>query len=245
MKPYLADMHIHSALSPCGSMEMKAFDIISMAIRKGLNIIALTDHNCTKQVSVLMEMAQKANILVIPGLEVNTSEEIHCLVYFETIAQLTEFQLFIDIHLPAIKNIPELYGHQVWADENGDIIGEVDELLVVALTASFAEVANMVKSMGGLVVPAHIDRPINSILPFIESLPQSVLIDAIEVGKVSSFNKILAAHPILSKWNVMSNSDAHFLNDIGHSTTLFYLKELSFKEIKLAMHKKDGRWMAC
>ncbi len=113
MKLFVADMHIHSALSPCSSLEMSAFDIVMVAKRRGVNIISLTDHNCTKQVEVIMEIGRREGIYVVPGLEVNSKEEVHLLVYFETIEQLNQFQLFIDDHLPKILNDKDLFGDQV------------------------------------------------------------------------------------------------------------------------------------
>lgn len=245
MKPYLGDLHIHSALSPCGSLEMSAYDIITFAKHKGLDIIALTDHNCTRQVSVVRDLGLRENILVIPGLEVNTKEEIHCLVYFETISQLEEFQLFIDDHLPKVKNDPELFGDQVWANEDGEIVGEVEELLLVALSATFDEVCRKVRSMDGLVVPAHIDKSRNSILSQLGFIPSTAMIDAVEVSQTTQYAHLLEVHPEIASWSVMSNSDAHFLQDIGLRTTLFNLKEPTFQEVKLAMQKIDGRWMGC
>lgn len=45
MKQYLADLHIHTCLSPCGSLEMSPSEIVRRSLAKGLDAIAITDHN--------------------------------------------------------------------------------------------------------------------------------------------------------------------------------------------------------
>ena len=39
------DFHIHSALSPCGDADMTPNNIVGMASIKGLDAIAVSDHN--------------------------------------------------------------------------------------------------------------------------------------------------------------------------------------------------------
>lgn len=245
MKLFVADMHIHSALSPCGSLEMSAFDIVMVAKRRGINIISLTDHNCTKQVEVIIEIGRREGILVIPGLEVNSSEEVHALVYFETIDQLKEFQLYLDDHLPKIPNNKDLFGDQVYTDIDGTIVGEVDELLLTGLTATFEQISRKVHALNGLVVPAHIDKPRNSIISQLGFIPKTASIDAVEIYNPTVYEDLARYHPDLQRWSVMSNSDAHFLRDIGRRQTLFKIEKPSFEEIKKAMHKEGGRWMGC
>ena len=42
------DLHIHSCLSPCGDDDMTPANIAGMAALKGLDAVALTDHNSCK-----------------------------------------------------------------------------------------------------------------------------------------------------------------------------------------------------
>ena len=72
---YYYDLHIHTCLSPCGDVLMTPNNILNMAYLKGLNIIAITDHNSTLQLPSIMELAQSYDILVIPGVEVETIEK--------------------------------------------------------------------------------------------------------------------------------------------------------------------------
>ena len=78
MKRYKVDLHIHSCLSPCGSLDMDPESIVETALRKGLDAIAITDHNSTLQCPVIQELGQERGLLVLAGVEVTTSEEVHC-----------------------------------------------------------------------------------------------------------------------------------------------------------------------
>ena len=121
---FKADLHIHTCLSPCGDLEMSPRNIIQKAIEQGLDIIAITDHNSTRNVKTCMELGDKNNLFVIGGCEINTQEEVHCLAYFPDLEKLDEFQNFLDEHLPDIKNNPDIFGQHVAVDEDDNIIYE-------------------------------------------------------------------------------------------------------------------------
>ena len=53
------DLHIHSCLSPCADNDMTPSNIAGMASLKGLDIIALTDHNTIKELSRLFSRMRK------------------------------------------------------------------------------------------------------------------------------------------------------------------------------------------
>ena len=112
MKHFKADLHIHTCLSPCGDLEMSPGSIVQTAREKGLDIIAVTDHNSTRNVRPCLEIGKELSLFVIPGCEVNTQEEVHCLCYFPDLKALDRFQQYLDEKIPDIKNNPELFGYQ-------------------------------------------------------------------------------------------------------------------------------------
>ncbi|MEA5046118.1 MAG: PHP domain-containing protein, partial [Petrimonas sp.] len=118
MGTFEADLHIHTCLSPCGSLEMGPWDIVQTALEKGLDIIAITDHNSTQNVRPCVEIGEKLGIFVIPGCEVNTQEEVHCLCYFPGLEAMERFQQYLDEKIPDIKNEPALFGYQVAVDRD-------------------------------------------------------------------------------------------------------------------------------
>jgi len=116
MKLFRADLHIHTLLSPCGELSMSPVNIINMAIRKKLDIIGISDHNTTRQSSLVRMLAEKKGLFVLRGAEITTREEVHCLAFFEDNDTILRFQELLDEHLPNIPNNPLLFGDQIAVD---------------------------------------------------------------------------------------------------------------------------------
>ena len=220
---------------------MSPVNIIESALKAKLDIIAITDHNSTKQVSVVKKVAEKQAIFVIGGAEVNTAEEVHCLALFETDEQLAEFQDYIDQHLPPVKNDPAKFGYQVVVDEFENVLEEEERLLIIALDAEILDVERKVHSLNGLFIPAHIDRPYNGIISQLGFVPKNLNVDAFGLTKrARTFdwenNPKLPANPVFIR-----NSDAHRPEDIGLQISIFEMEEISFSEIRKALRGEEGR----
>jgi len=86
------DLHIHTCLSPCATLDMTPRKIVAEASRKGIEIIAVTDHNTTENALAVIKAAREFDLHVIPGIEVTTSEEVHIIGLFEKINQASEMQ---------------------------------------------------------------------------------------------------------------------------------------------------------
>lgn len=241
MKIFRADLHIHTVLSPCGDLDMSPKNIISEAVRNGLDIIGITDHNTTRHCSLISRMAAEKGIFVMQGAEITTKEEVHCLAFFENNDTLNLFQEFLDANLPAIINDPEKFGHQVQVDENEIIIYEEERLLINAISKSFEETEKFVHSLNGLFIPAHIDRKKNSIYSQLGFLPENLKADALEISCISSPEHFAAGHPEIINFPLIRSSDSHYPANIGISITKFLLEKPSFSEIKLALKGVNGR----
>jgi 3',5'-nucleoside bisphosphate phosphatase len=240
MKWYRADLHIHSVLSPCGDLDMSPVRIIQEAKRKKLDIIAITDHNATHHAPLMVELGKKEGILVLPGVEINTREEVHCLVFFEDLKNVGKFQKFIDEKLPKIRNNADKFGLQLIVNEKEEIVKEIEYLLVLAIDASIEEVEQRVHSLGGVFIPAHIDRQANGIYSQIGFIPDSLKIDALEVSNFN-FLKPSVMEQIRGKFPLISNSDAHIPENIGTKYTEYYLEEPTFSEWLKALKRTSGR----
>lgn len=241
MKKFRADLHIHTVLSPCGDIDMSPVNIVSEAVRKGIDIIGITDHNTTRHCSIISRLAEEKGISVMQGAEVTTKEEVHCLTFFENTDALNRFQEFIDSSLPDIMNHPEIFGHQVQVDEKDIIIFEEPRLLISAISKSIEEIESFVHSLNGLFIPAHIDRQKNSIYSQLGILPENMIADGLEISKASSPEKFAKDHPEINCFSLIRSSDAHFLANIGTSYTVFNIEVPSFSEIKMALHGLNGR----
>ena len=241
MMDFRADLHIHTTLSPCGDLDMHPVNIVSRAVKMGLGIIGITDHNTTRHCELIARLAAEKGIYALQGAEVTTKEEVHCLAFFENTDSLKTFQKFLDESLPDILNVPELFGYQVQVDEDEKIVYEETRLLVSALSRSIEEVEVYVHALGGLFIPAHIDRRKNSIYSQLGFLPESLNADALEVSRHSSPGEFGNVHPEIKSFSIISSSDAHFPDSIGTNTTHLRLEEASFAEIRMALRGENGR----
>lgn len=241
MRWYKADMHLHTVLSPCAELEMSPVKIIQQAVRKKIDIIAVTDHNSTRQCRVTREIGERYGIKVIAGAEINTKEEIHCLAFFENNDKADLFQQIIDQNLTVITNKPGVFGHQLIVDEDENILEEESRLLSAALKLGIGEVSEHVHQLGGIFIPAHISRPYNGIYSQLGLIPSGLDADALEIRRNHAYAGFLEEHPEISRFCLVANSDAHCLAQIGESVTEYYLEEPDFEEIRQALKGEKGR----
>ncbi len=241
MNEYRADLHIHSVLSPCASLEMSPDNIIQKAKEKKLDIIGITDHNTTKQCRVIRDIGKLNGLFVLCGVEVNTKEDIHCLVFFNKDWQLEEFQCYLDKYLPVVFNKPELFGDQVWVDEKNNIIGEERRLLIVGIEQSLEQVTKMVETLDGILIPAHIDKKRYSVTSQIGFLPEDLPIHCVEYSPLADVESFIAQHKWAANYNRIVNSDAHMLESIGSVYNVLHMKDKSFGEFIMALQCVNGR----
>ena len=154
-----ADLHIHSCLSPCGSLELSPRYILEAGAARGLNLMALTDHNSSLNCPAFAKLCPQYGIIPIFGMEATTSEEIHVLCLFTNLEACMEFNTFAYSIITPFFNNPQKTGDQVYVDENDNIEGEVEYYLINPLDLSIDNIGTKVIEYGGIVIPAHVDRP--------------------------------------------------------------------------------------
>lgn len=220
------DFHIHSCLSPCGDMDMTPNNIVNMAALLGLNAIAVSDHNTVGNVKACMEVAKEAGITVIPGMEVETEEEVHILTLYPTLESAQEAAKEVYKKLPSIKNRPEIFGEQAFMDKDDNICGYEEKLLISSAGMSMNYLFDVVKSVGGIYIPAHVDRHSYSVLTNLGFIPDDIDIKNIEISRMTEdVESFLTARNELKKYKIFRNSDAHYLQDIASRGA--YLNDLS------------------
>ena len=156
--PLLTDLHNHSCLSPCGSLELSPRRILEIASAKNLKVMALTDHNSSLNCPAFAKLCPQFGIIPIFGMEATTSEEIHVLCLFTSLEASLAFNEFAYSILTPFLNNPEKTGDQVYVDEEDNIEGEVEYYLVNPLDMSIDDIGGKTAEYGGIVIPAHIDR---------------------------------------------------------------------------------------
>lgn len=241
MKTVKADLHIHTVLSPCGDLDMSPRNIVARALEEDLQIIGITDHNSTRQIEVVQKLAADAGIFVLPGVEITTREEVHCLAFFPDFQALNEFQTYLDTHLPNIPNNTDIFGYQVVVDENDLITYTEPKLLITALNQSVNQIEEKVHSLNGIFIPAHINKMVNSIFSQLGFIPPGLRFEALEITCCTTQNAVRNNYLIPENAILMINSDAHFPADIGKGYSLLTLAGCSFQEVKSALAGEAGR----
>lgn len=222
------DFHIHSLLSPCGDKDMTPNNIVNMAMLSGLDAIAVSDHNSIGNVRSAMEVGKTCGVTVIPAMEVETAEEVHILTLYPSIDSAEEAYKEVYKSLPSIKNRPEIFGEQVYMDAEDNIVGYEDKLLISPTSLSINNLFDLVRSVGGLFIPAHVDRHSYSVLTNLGFIPDDLDIRQIEVSKyVEDLPAYLSNRPDLEKYFIFRNSDAHYLQDIAEKNSYLDIKNIS------------------
>ncbi len=248
------DLHIHSygASHDVKDAGMTPEAIVDSAVKQGLRVIAITDHNSNVNVEKAIAHAQQSyagEILVLAGVEVTTAHG-HLLVYFapERTADLSKFLSRIDL-------VGEM-GHDNTrtAKSMADTIAEAEKL-------------------GGICVAAHIDREktgFEKFAPGFQNWKRDILmspslyglecdaIDALgwysdldEAGSAGAERKkMLAARrlKVVGRQHLahLQGSDSHALRDFHHTRpnkkwTRMKLNDLTFNAFRVAMTDPSAR----
>lgn len=220
------DLHIHSALSACAENIMSPGRIMHQARENNVKLLAITDHNATANLSPARILAPRFGIKLIYGMEVTTREEVHLLALFDSFTAITEFQLFIDAHLPKLDNIPDIYGYQVIYDEHNEIIDIDPRLRQAGISVSLEATITRIHEHQGLAIPAHIMRPKFSVTSQLGFIDPSMGFDLVEIAAPRWRRENYCLGKKICGFSAIPNSDAHFLNDVGKTTLeLPYLPE--------------------
>jgi 3',5'-nucleoside bisphosphate phosphatase len=217
------DLHIHSCLSPCSDNDMTPNNIINMAKLKGLDMISITDHNSMHNLESFEAIARRSGILLVPGIEVQTIEDVHLLCYFRNIDDAKEFHYFVKTKKSNYSKVAKSYGMQLLADENDEILGQLMGTLSLPLNVTVAEVSKVVRELKGAMVPAHIDRMVNSIVGSLGFIPKDLPISTVEVMSRDSSD----AERYSGEYNLILNSDAHSLGAISERKNYLELEDMS------------------
>ncbi|MFA5570914.1 MAG: PHP domain-containing protein [Sphaerochaetaceae bacterium] len=221
------DVHTHSCLSPCASDDMIPAVIAIEALDKGIDILALTDHNSTRNLPAFSQACEIAGITPIFGIETTTIEEIHLLSLFKTLEEAMDFGTWIESLLPPLKNNSRLFGHELVVDVEGEVLEELDLFLYGPADISYDELVLKSLNLGALAIPAHIDRHANSVisnLGFLPPLPYSAV-------------ESIAYPPTVDTgpYTVIQSSDAHYAEHIGRRRFFIETEKEGFDALKEAL----------
>ncbi len=240
LKQYKADLHIHTCLSPCAELDMTPASIIETASQKGLDIIAITDHNSAENVQAARKSAAQFNLTVLAGMEVASSEEAHILGIFDDDRILDLQEIVYKNLLPGTNDVSR-FGEQVIVNEQDEVLGMNNRMLIAATDLPAQTIIETIHDLGGLAIASHIDRGAFSILSQLGFIPDQMNFDALEMSPNMTREKAESLFKDYSSYTWIASSDAHYPADIAKKISNFSLQAPSITEIRMAMKNKDGR----
>ena len=240
MQRLLVDLHLHTVLSPCAEIEMIPPLIVQRALQLGLAVIAVTDHNCAANARAVVGAARGTGLVVLSGMEVQTREEVHMLCLFDTPEQDDLWQDAVWAALPQIPNNDALFGEQYVVDSTGDYVYTEHRMLAASTSMSVEQVVAGVNALGGICIPAHVDRSSYSLLSNLGFVPPGLPIAGVELSHLTTPRKIVQLFPQLASYGMIMDGDAHRLAEMTALTEV-ELEAATVSELRLALAVQGGR----
>lgn len=235
-----AELHVHTVLSPCAGVDMIPPIIVERALARGIDWIAITDHNASANVAAVQRAAAGTGLHVSPGMELQTREDVHLLCLFDALEQMEAWQEMVDAALPPLPNDPESLGEQYIVDETGDFVRVEPRMLLISTNLSLEDAVQGVQRLGGLAIPAHVDRQAFGLLPTLGFVPPDLPVDGLEVSRRIPFEQALARYPQLQGYSLLLGGDVHYADDFLGANR-FEIEAPTMREAGRALRQADGR----
>ena len=240
MKTYRADLHVHTVLSPCAEIDMIPPLIVETALEQGIQLIAITDHNATANIASVQKAAAGKDLVVWAGMEMQTKEEVHVLCLFDMLEQCLVLQDFVSSRLPPIENRPDYFGEQFVVDETGEFVQRETQLLLTSANITFKEAWEQVSKLGGLFIPAHVDRKGYGLIANLGLVPDDIPIKILEISRQLDHENAVAFFPQIKGYPLIQNGDVHRLDEFLGANE-YQLEKPTIGELLLAIDGLEGR----
>ena len=231
---------MHTVLSPCAGIEMIPPLIVEEALGNGIQLIAITDHNASANVAAVMQAARETELIILPGMELQTREEVHVLCLFDELDQLAVLQAWVDRALPPIPNNPDFFGEQFIVDATGEFIAREERLLLNSVDGSLQQAWQQVNALGGLFIPAHVNRTAFGLIGVLGLVPDDLSLEALEISRHMQPEETLRKFPQLRGYPLIQNGDVHYLGDYLGATN-YHIEAPTVAELRLALRMEAGR----
>lgn len=238
---FIADLHLHTCLSPCAELSMTPRGIVEKASSLGINIVAVCDHNSMENVAVTRDLAKKKGMQVVAGMEICSAEEVHLLSLFGDINAAFRMQEIVYEHLQSGENDENAFGLQVVVNAEDEVLDFNKRLLIGATDLSIDRLVELIHRLKGIAVASHIDREAFGIIGQLGFINPETAFDALEISGRTSFAEARERYAAYRHIPWVSSSDAHLIGDIGSSTTRLVMNHATFEELSLALQGVDGR----
>lgn len=229
------DLHIHSCLSPCGDNDMLPSNIVGMAALKNLDVIAVTDHCSCRNCPAVAKLADAYGVTALFGMELTSEEEVHILCLFDDLKAAMEYGEYVRSEYLDVMNVPAIFGDQLIVDEDDNVIGTEDTLLINATKIGFEYIYDKVEEYGGVMIPAHVEKKANSLIANLGAVPEESKFRTFEMKHVGYRDELCEKHPYFKDCLMISNSDAHYLEHINEPINFLEADEKSAKAVLKAL----------
>jgi 3',5'-nucleoside bisphosphate phosphatase len=243
IRAFRCDLHMHTCLSPCAGLDMYPSALVGRAVAEKLDVIAICDHNASENVPHVIRAARGHAMVVLPGMEITSREEVHLLALFDRMDFLQRLQDIVYSHLPGINN-ESRFGCQAIVNELDEVEGFNNRLLIGATELALEDLVRHVHDLGGIAIASHIDRESFSVISQLGFVDPGIPFDALEISGRTGLAHARRKYPELANYPFLASSDAHRIEEIGKGFTEFFLEEPSVHELKMAFSGQAGRRIA-
>ena len=243
IRAFRCDLHVHTCLSPCASLDMYPSALVERAHAEKLDVIAVCDHNASENVPYVIRAALGHDLVVLPGMEITSREEVHLLALFDKMDDLQWLQDIVYSHLHGM-NDQNRFGCQAIVNELDEIEGFNHRLLIGATELSLSDLVRRVHDLSGIAIASHIDRESFSVISQLGFIDPEISFDALEISGRTGIAQARRKYPELAQYPFLTSSDAHRIEEIGNGYTEIFLEEPSIHELKLAFSGQMGRRIA-
>jgi hypothetical protein len=191
----------------------------------------------------VIRAARVHELVVLPGMEITSREEVHVLALFDRMDSLQGLQDIVYSHLPG-ENDERRFGCQAIVNELDEVEGFNNRLLIGATELALADLVGHIHDFGGLTVASHIDRESFSVIVQLGFVDPEIPFDALEISGRTGLVQARRNYPELANYPFLASSDAHRIEEIGSGYSEIFLEEPSVQELKMAFCGQGGRRIA-
>jgi hypothetical protein len=215
--------------------------IVKRCVAAGLHAVGVVDHNSAQNARSVVDAARGTGLLVIPGIEAQSSEEIHLVLLFEHYQAALAFEAeVVRPALPRVRCRRDVFGRQYKFDAAGRVVGEEETLLLNSLELDAAEILSRAGEYAAVRIAAHADRPMNGYLYTLGILPSGPVPDCFEFSGVHAAQSAIRRWQLQGRARVIISSDAHSLSQIVPGRTALHLDRLDFAGVSRAITSGSG-----
>mgnify|MGYP003768699665 FL=1 len=239
MRCFKADFHIHTCISPCADITMTPSVVAERLVRYGIDWIAITDHNTTRNVQAFQKALSRNGIKVMPGIEIQTVEDVHILGYFPDVETAESAGRAVEQRLPPVAIDPERDGYSLLVDETDAFKDMVTLPFGFPTSLNIEEALRLIGSFGGLPVFAHVFRGLGLFYQM-GILPESAKGIPLEVYLLEK-RALIPAYCGTYPTALFSSSDAHTPEALGDARMEICCESRTFSEFLKAVRAEAGR----